>query len=296
MKWLRKNHWKWILDLVMALGLALLYNKQVFGLAFHEIAGLALGGLFIIHKLLNGRWIKAVAKGLFSRTVPLRQKLFWGLDVLLLLSFGYVLVSGILISRIVFPVSGENRAFTAGHYAAAALALVLTGVHVGLHWGWIRQRLPLGKKLPLMARRILAVTLSVAVLALGGVQLANTAFLQWLGNIGSIFGTTQTAGGGYGNGWRGGDGAEAATGFSGDGAATVTQGGRQGHNGAGQGDGQGRHAREGATGSQDVGSVLLQYLSLLFSFAAVTAWVDGFWNSRRRGKARRLAAGDAVTA
>ncbi|MEA4929190.1 MAG: DUF4405 domain-containing protein [Candidatus Limiplasma sp.] len=296
MKWLRKNQWKWILDLGMALGLALLYNKQVFGLAFHEIAGLALGGLFILHKLLNGRWIKAVAKGLFSRTVPLRQKLFWGLDALLLLSFGYVLVSGILISKIVFPAFGGNKAFTAGHYAAAALALALTGVHVGLHWGWIRQRLPLVKKLPLVARRILAVTLSVAVLALGGVQLANTAFLQWIGNVGSIFSTPQAEGGGNGNGWRGGAGAQSTETIAADGTVTEAQTGRQGHNGSGLGGGQGLHRQEGAAGSQDVGSVLLQYLSLLFSFAVVTAWLDGFWNNRRRSRARRLATGDAVTA
>lgn len=296
MKWLHKNQWKWILDLVMALGLALLYNKQVLGMAFHEIAGLALGGLFIVHKLLNGRWIKAVAKGLFSRTVPLRQKLFWGLDVLLLLSFGYVLISGILISKIVFPASGENHAFTAGHYAAAALALALTGVHVGLHWGWIRQRLPLVKKLPLMARRILAVTLSVAVLALGGIQLANTAFLQWIGNVGTIFSATQTASDGNGEGWRGGTEAQTAADTATDGTVTAAQEGQQGHNGPGQGGGQGLHKQEGASGSQNVGSVLLQYLSLLFSFAVVTAWLDGFWNSRRRGKARRLATGDAATA
>ena len=58
----------------------------------------------------------------------------------------------------------------------------------------------------------------------------------------------------------------------------------------------GLHRQEGAAGSQDVGSVLLQYLSLLFSFAVVTAWLDGFWNCRRRNRARRLATGKAVIA
>ena len=102
-------------------------------MAFHEIAGIAICGLFIIHKLLNRKWIAAVTRSLFSRQTPVRQKLSWVLDFLLLLSFGYVLVSGILISKVVFPASGGNHAFQAGHYAAAALALALTGVHIGLH-------------------------------------------------------------------------------------------------------------------------------------------------------------------
>lgn len=87
MKGLRKNGWKLILDAVMAIVLALLYNKRVLGMAFHEIAGIAICGLFIIHKLLNRKWIAAVTRSLFSRQTPVRQKLSWVLDFLLLLQF-----------------------------------------------------------------------------------------------------------------------------------------------------------------------------------------------------------------
>ena len=73
MKGLRKNGWKFILDILMALLLALMYNKRALGIAFHEIGGLALCGLFIIHKLLNWKWIKAVSTGLFSRRVNVQR-------------------------------------------------------------------------------------------------------------------------------------------------------------------------------------------------------------------------------
>ena len=76
MKRLRKNGVKMILDIIMAVVLALMYNKRVLGMSFHEIGGIALCGLFIIHKLLNWQWIKAVTAGMFSRNTPARLKLF----------------------------------------------------------------------------------------------------------------------------------------------------------------------------------------------------------------------------
>ena len=188
---IRRNGWKFILDIVMAVLLVLMYNKRVLGITFHEIGGLAVCGLFIIHKVLNRKWIKAVTLGLFSRHTPARQKCFWVLDILLFLSFGYVLVSGIMISKVVFPATGGGAAFKMGHYAAAALALALTGVHIGLHIGWMGQRMPLLKKMPLLLRRVLAITLSLAVLVFGGIQLTSTSFISWLGNIGAVFGTVQ---------------------------------------------------------------------------------------------------------
>ena len=196
MKRMRKNGWKLVLDMILLIVLALMYNKRVLGMEFHEIGGLALCGLFIVHKLLNFKWIVNVTKGLFSRRTPVRQKLYWGLDLLLLGSFAYVLVSGILISKVVFPSTSGGNAFKMGHYAAAALALALSGVHLGLHMGWIGQRMAFLKQWPLLLRRGLAVVLSVAVLAFGGLQITSTSFLQWLGNIGVVFGATTGAPGG----------------------------------------------------------------------------------------------------
>ena len=52
---MKKNWVKLILDIAMAIVFALLFNHRVVtGLNFHEIAGLAIGVLFIVHILLNG--------------------------------------------------------------------------------------------------------------------------------------------------------------------------------------------------------------------------------------------------
>lgn len=320
MKGLRKNGWKFVLDILMALLLALMYNKRVLGLAFHEIGGMALCGLFIIHKLLNWKWIKAVLTGLFSRRVPARQKLYWVLDILLFASFAYVLVSGILISKVVFPSTGGGMAFKLGHYAAAAFALVLTGVHVGLHMGWIGQRMSFLKRLPVLARRGLAVLLSVAVLAFGGLQLTSTGFVGWLGSIGSVFGAQQAmpAGGGPTLPQQSessslltdasADGGAAVKVSTADGTGTVvlptvsSSAGAASADRAHSGDqaggyaatdvkGQNRgHGEGGDTGNAaNVAGVLLGFMSILLACATVTAWVDGALHSLRRRRLLRAA-------
>ncbi|HZK54952.1 MAG TPA: hypothetical protein VFC84_12255 [Desulfosporosinus sp.] len=84
------NYVKLSLDISMVLVFALLFNTRVFsGLVFHEIAGLALGGVFIIHLVLNGRWIKKVTVNLLSQKISLHIKIGYLVDVLLLLADGF---------------------------------------------------------------------------------------------------------------------------------------------------------------------------------------------------------------
>ena len=63
---MKKNTFKIIFDVVLAFGIVLLYKKNVLGLGFHELAGIAICVLFIVHNLINRKWIAAVTKNLFS--------------------------------------------------------------------------------------------------------------------------------------------------------------------------------------------------------------------------------------
>ena len=312
MKRLRKNSWKIVLDILMAILLVLMYNKRVLGMSFHEIGGLALCGLFIIHKLLNVRWIKAVTIGLFSRRTPARQKLYWVLDLLLFASFGYILFSGIMISKIVFPTIQGSNAFKMGHYAASALALALTGVHVGLHIGSMRQRMSFLRKLPTWLRRGFAILLSVAVLVFGGIQLTSTSFLQWLGNIGVVFGAQQTLPEGFVMQNTTIDSSDTT---DSDDASTDAQEGTVvlpqtsdaatttadtttdtatltlAQHGGGAQDGRGPHGSGEGTSSTSVLDVIVSYLSILLAFSAVTAWADGILQSVKRKRRLTIAKG-----
>ncbi|HNW86849.1 MAG TPA: DUF4405 domain-containing protein [Candidatus Limiplasma sp.] len=318
MKFLRKNGLKLVLDVIMTIILVLLYNKRVLGMAFHEIAGLGICGLFIVHKLLNWKWLKAVTVGLFSRRTPARQKLYWALDLLLFGCFVYILISGIMISKILFPTSGGGMGFKTGHYAVAALALALVGVHVGLHFGWIGQRIGFLKKLPKALKRGLCVVLSVAVLVFGSLQLTSTSFLNWIGNLPSMFTETQAPSGreGFPNSSTGGmpsqtatdtsTAANAATGAGSSGeisesssetsaadCAAVTDTAAQissmptfgGEHGSGNGAGPKEQGE-----ATSVAGVLLSFISILLAFATVTGWIDAGLRQFRRRRLLRAAA------
>ncbi|MDD3214702.1 MAG: DUF4405 domain-containing protein [Eubacteriales bacterium] len=304
-KLLRRNGWKLLLDLVMAVLLALMYNKRVLGLEFHEIGGLALCGLFIIHKLLNWKWIRAVTTGLFSRRVPVRQKLYWVLDILLLASFAFVLISGIKISKVVFPSSSAEARFKIVHYATAAFALALSGIHVGLHMNCIGQQLKFLRKLPVILRRVTAVVFSIGILVFGSYQLTSTAFLNWIGNLSMVAASTQPSqpssevSSELSNALAAVEAAEADvsgsqanTGSVADASSASDTGTTDGlsRNGGGQGlqDGMGPHGNGNQAQAVSVGSVLLSFMSILLLFAVVTAWLDTVLKFFKRKRLCRL--------
>lgn len=147
---------KILLDIAMVIVFALLFNKMV----FHEVAGIVICGAFLLHKLLNWRWIKRVTLGLFGKQMPLRAKLCYVLDVILLLCMAFILVSGIFISKVVFPNLriGKTFNFEQLHVSVSHLTLLFIGIHVGLHWKWIMDifkkmvRLPANKVTPWISR------------------------------------------------------------------------------------------------------------------------------------------------
>lgn len=72
-----------------------MYQKRLISMEFHEIGGLALFGLFLVHKALNWKWLRAAAAGLRKGRVTAAMVV----DALLFLSMTAVLVTGLLISK-----------------------------------------------------------------------------------------------------------------------------------------------------------------------------------------------------
>lgn len=168
---------KLLLDAVMLVLLVLMYKKQVVSLAFHEIGGLALIGLFAIHHLFNAKWIDTATKRLFARDTPGLVRARYLVDALLLAAFLVVGVTGILISKVLFTVHVAGN-FSALHSFASALAILLIGVHLGLHADDLFGKL-FQKGANRLAKAALAITLS-ALIAFGGYSLFTTSFLRHL--------------------------------------------------------------------------------------------------------------------
>ncbi|MBQ7170323.1 MAG: hypothetical protein IJR63_10530 [Synergistaceae bacterium] len=95
-----KRRYRLVLDAVMMMLVALLYRKNVISLAFHEVAGLALGILFIVHIAFNRKWIAAVSRNFKSTSGHVKALAV--VNVLLLVSWAAAIITGILISKKVF--------------------------------------------------------------------------------------------------------------------------------------------------------------------------------------------------
>lgn len=137
------NVWKGILDLVMTVGFLALMEPKATGLSLHEWGGLAIAIFFVVHKALNWNWIKAVSRNLFRPRLNLSTRLGYIVDLLLLVGFALIIFSGMAIAKTIdFSWLGDLRQgpWRSFHLLASLLILVAVGIHLGLHWDWIKAR------------------------------------------------------------------------------------------------------------------------------------------------------------
>ena len=179
---MKKNTFKIIFDVVLALGTVLLYKKNVLGLGFHELAGIAICVLFIVHHLINRKWIAAVTKNLFSKTTPVKTRIEYIVDVLLCLAFLGVLITGIGISKTYLSalafLGNKGKIW---HFFFSGCALILTGIHIGLHWKWIFGTV-LGKNKDRVPKpvHIICIVIFVAMMAGGCYALCTSSMKRWI--------------------------------------------------------------------------------------------------------------------
>lgn len=175
-----KKVWhRFVLDFVMLVGLATLYSKHVISLQYHEVGGLVLGALFLLHLVFNWKWIKSVFVKLFSRGILVRTRILCVVDVLLLVSWAMVIISGACISKVVFSfhLFGQWKMW---HFFFAGLSLVLSGVHLGFHIKYFDVHLKKLIPLPALVKKIVVIVLAVAVVIVGAVNYRSAGVGGWL--------------------------------------------------------------------------------------------------------------------
>lgn len=124
------------IDAAMTLALLLLMAYGLVGEAAHEWLGMGMFALFLLHHLLNRRWIRAVPQG---RYAPPRivQTALAGLIFLCMVGS---MVSGIVLSRHVFaflPKHGGYELAGKLHMLCAYWGFVLMSLHLGMHWNMV---------------------------------------------------------------------------------------------------------------------------------------------------------------
>ena len=289
---------KLALDAMMLILLVLMYKKQVISMSFHEIGGLALIGLLGVHLLVNARWIGAATKRLFAKGTPGMVRARCIVDALLLVAFLAIGITGLLINKTLFSISGAGYAKTL-HYFASAVAIILMGVHLGLHTDYI-----LGKLIKHGTRKVARVALAVVlvcVVAFGGYSVFTTQFVSFLSaplQAGQFsHGAFQPSGEIAQDGVSGelpSDISELPA-FSDEGdAAQPPQGGGRGAYGGGRGQGQGAGDGQGLGNGQGLGEshqtsfgnaalLIAQYVSIIALFGAATYGIVKLTAKKRNG-------------
>lgn len=179
---MKKNTFKFIFDLVMTFLLLLMYKKNLISMSFHEIGGIIACVLFITHILLNGKWVLAVSKKLFSKELSWKLRLSYIVDFLLLIDVTAILVTGLGINKTI----SSSLAFLSGggkmlHFFVGGLSIVLVGIHLGLHWNWIKStvRGKMERKAP-KAVSIVCLVLLLAAMGGGVYSLTQVSLGRWL--------------------------------------------------------------------------------------------------------------------
>ncbi|GAK50047.1 hypothetical protein U14_01272 [Candidatus Moduliflexus flocculans] len=137
---MKRSYLKLLIDIVMAVAVIMLMEPHVTGLRAHELGGLLIFVVFLVHALLNWKWI-ACMTGQFFTKLPMKSRVNYCLDALLAMGFFLIALSGMAIAKTIdftwLPLPGNMMFWRMLHGSAALLTFTAAGIHVGLHWKWV---------------------------------------------------------------------------------------------------------------------------------------------------------------
>lgn len=127
---------KLVIDFSMTILLLCQMAYLLIGETIHEWTGSIMFVLFLLHNILNRKWYRNVFKGNY----PIMRIFQTIINVLLIFSMIGLMISGIMLSRVVFaflPIEGGMSFARTLHMLAAYWGFILMSIHLGLHWRMI---------------------------------------------------------------------------------------------------------------------------------------------------------------
>ena len=129
-----------ILDYLMLLALLVLMVSPVTGRFVHEVLGCVFTLLAVYHCFFDRKWVRNIFKPLRRKNSPQQKKALMVINGLLLVSLLMTVISGIMVSVILFSFLNITfkESFFAIHALAARATLFLSLVHLIMHKRIIR--------------------------------------------------------------------------------------------------------------------------------------------------------------
>ena len=168
------------IDILMTFALLLLMSYELLGSTAHEVVGVVMFVLFVIHHALNINWAKHLTKG---RQTPIR--IFQNILVLLvLISFVGSIVSGVIVSRHLFAFLNIKLTYAANriHMLSAYWGFIFMSLHLGLHFNMIllmiKKKKQLSPKVKIAFKIILTLIFAYGIYAFFKRDIASYLFLK----------------------------------------------------------------------------------------------------------------------
>lgn len=169
-----------MIDILMTFALLLLISYELLGSTAHEVVGVVMFVLFVVHHALNINWAMHLAKG---RQTPIR--IFQNILVLLvLILFVGSIVSGVVVSRYLFTFLNIKSTYMANriHMLSAYWGFVFMSLHLGLHFDMIylmiKKKKQLSPKVKIAFKIILTLIFAYGIYAFFKRDIASYLFLK----------------------------------------------------------------------------------------------------------------------
>jgi len=127
-----KQTWNWITDAGLLVGFLASFFLDLTGLSLHQWLGVMLAAGAGIHVLFHWNWIKCVTKN-FASKVSARSRSYFVLDTSILIGFGLILVTGLVISSWLNLTLPGYDVWRNIHVVSSIGTLVLVVLKISLH-------------------------------------------------------------------------------------------------------------------------------------------------------------------
>lgn len=140
-------------DILMTAALPVFMCYSIVGETAHEVIGIAMFCLFILHHILNFGWLKT----LFNGRYDLRRSVNTAVNALVFVCMIGLMYSGIVVSKHIFTIVHIGGAMFARtvHMLCAYWGLVLMSLHLGMHISQMAARIKLKIKALIWTLRII---------------------------------------------------------------------------------------------------------------------------------------------
>ena len=123
---------KIFIDVLLLIDTFVLVNMDITGHLIHEILGISMAILLLIHIVTNWNWVKNVTKNF--KKVNKKAKLMYVVNILTMIIYFGAILFGIIISHELFKFeTSSNYKFVLTHVIFGRLAIIVMLMHIGMH-------------------------------------------------------------------------------------------------------------------------------------------------------------------